>query len=286
MMGGGTSLSAAETAEVIRQARETAPDDYLAATLAPLAVRSDYLTLAAFFGEIARIPLQVSEPGLGEIRLQWWHDALFAAARTGHPVADALSELTARGAVAAPLLLTAIEARSAELYPEPFASRDAFDAYLAATETTHLKARVAIAAAAGLDIPPPDLIDRAGAVWSACRFLVRLPHLLARGRCPLPGSDLAPPDPDPNNTVHNSEADLRRAVGARVAEATGHFAALRPELKRISRDGRVPLVAVALAGPYLRALRRAGHDPLRDVVEIAPLRRLTRLWLAARFARF
>ena len=49
--------------------------------------RDGLMALAAFHGEIARIPLTVRESAIGDIRLQWWRDALLtpASSATGNP---------------------------------------------------------------------------------------------------------------------------------------------------------------------------------------------------------
>ena len=60
----------ADLAAVREAARSLEPDRYLSALLAPLAAREDLITLAAFLGEAARVPAIVSEPMIGEIRLQ------------------------------------------------------------------------------------------------------------------------------------------------------------------------------------------------------------------------
>ena len=52
------------------------PDRYLTALMAPRRVRGSLMALYAFNAELARIPALVSEPALGEIRLQWWRDAV------------------------------------------------------------------------------------------------------------------------------------------------------------------------------------------------------------------
>lgn len=63
--------------------------------------RSRLIALLALDLELARIPHTVSEPLLGQIRLQWWRDAI-TEARQGrppaHPVAQALAETGAAGA--------------------------------------------------------------------------------------------------------------------------------------------------------------------------------------------
>jgi phytoene synthase len=52
---------------------------YFSVLFAPRILQPDLFALYAFAVEIARIPDQVKDATLGEIRLQWWHDSLEAA---------------------------------------------------------------------------------------------------------------------------------------------------------------------------------------------------------------
>ena len=84
------------------------PDRYLTARLAPKPSRPALITLYAFNAELARICDAVSEPALGEIRLQWWRDALDGAdtdVKTGAPLADALMQTIRAHELPKPLLL-------------------------------------------------------------------------------------------------------------------------------------------------------------------------------------
>src|SRR5262249_11917100 len=92
-----TSSTDADSAAVIASARAGEPDRYLAALLSPHPQREALLALAAFSSEIRRIPLDVHEPAMGDIRLQWWRDALSLPPelRSGHPVADAVRTVAA-----------------------------------------------------------------------------------------------------------------------------------------------------------------------------------------------
>jgi 15-cis-phytoene synthase len=68
---------------------------YLSLLLMPQTAQKDVLALYCYNAELDRIPLMVSEPQIGEIRLQWWVDTLDAMEQgTGqdHPVAAALAE--------------------------------------------------------------------------------------------------------------------------------------------------------------------------------------------------
>ncbi len=270
-----------ERAEVERTARELAYDDYLAALLAPPRYRNDLITLAAVFGELARIPLQVSDATLGEIRLQWWRDALASGARSGHPVADAALALQSRLPVPlTELIAPVVEARAAELYAEPFPTADAFDAYVIAPEKAAFAIRAALLAVP--QDPSGAQPDAAARTLGLVRACVRLPYLFAKGRYPIDVQRLGMTGDADSIDEHR----LRAAMSDLINEAAAAWSALRPSLRRISPDVRRVMVPVALAGPYLRAIQHAGRDVLRDVADPSPLERTTKLWLAARLGRF
>lgn len=99
-------------------------DRWLAARYAEPEPRRVLMALYAFHGELRRIPASVSEPPLGEIRLQWWRDGL-AEIRDGkpsraHPV---FLELAAAGLVSADFrqqIDMMIDAAARPLYGEGF----------------------------------------------------------------------------------------------------------------------------------------------------------------------
>lgn len=99
-------------------------DRWLAAQYAPDALKRALIALYAFHGELRRIPGAVSEPPLGEIRLQWWREALDeivnAKAHRAHPVVE---EMAATGIVRKPVMArfeAAIDAAARPLYGEGF----------------------------------------------------------------------------------------------------------------------------------------------------------------------
>ena len=64
---------------------------YIASLYLDEELRQVAFALFAFDVEISRIASQVSEPMPGEIRIQWWRDALRSSQQdVGHPVAEAL----------------------------------------------------------------------------------------------------------------------------------------------------------------------------------------------------
>ena len=115
-------------------ARAGEPDRYLAALLSPAPARPALLALAAFSAEIGRVPfVAANEPAIGEIRLQWWREALDPArppALTGSPIADALQAAAERYGLSRGRLEDMIDARSLDVCGEVPADDAALRDYL------------------------------------------------------------------------------------------------------------------------------------------------------------
>lgn len=127
--------SGAYCSDLLRRGDE---DRWLASQYAAPPLRDVLAALYAFQIELRRIPAAVSEPQLGEIRLQWWREAL-AEIRRGapsraHPVVEAM----AQSGLAAPAhearIEAAIDAAARPLYGEAFSSAPALEAWLEEAE--------------------------------------------------------------------------------------------------------------------------------------------------------
>ncbi len=84
------------------------PDHHFALRFYPVDRRAAALTLMAFTAELRGTPARVSEPMIGEIRLQWWRDAVEGVFGEGrllaHPVVEAMkTTLPERPELRAPL---------------------------------------------------------------------------------------------------------------------------------------------------------------------------------------
>lgn len=260
-------------ADAVRDAaRGGAPDRYLSALLAPRAVRGDFVALAAFSAEINRIASQVREPHLGEIRVQWWRDALDAGSRgekSGHPVADAFVETIKRHDLPTSRLEGYFDAHVHRLYSDPPAD----DAHLA-LELDLIEGTLFVLAAQILGVQTtaedPAIVHHAAQAYGLACIGLGLPQSLARGRIPLPPSMI-----DENGG--GAPDDWRRAIKALTVLAGKHLAHVTAAYSAEPRAIRTALLPVALVEPYLRALSRPGHDPAHDIAEIAPLTRTWRL---------
>src|SRR5580658_5344492 len=112
--------------------REEDRDRYIAALFVP-AERRPYLhALYAFDIEVRRIGHVVREALAGEIRLQWWRDAIAGRVPeqvAAHPVAAALSDTIARCALPTEPIERLIDARALDLYDDPLSTLDELEEY-------------------------------------------------------------------------------------------------------------------------------------------------------------
>ena len=274
--------SAASDDAVIQSARSGEPDRYLAALLAPPVARPHLLALAAFSSELARVPSLVTrEPVMGEVRLQWWRDALAlpdSDVRTGHPVADAVRAAMHRYDLPLALLRDAIDAREIDLAAQALPDDAALAAYLWQSEG----ALFALAASVLGRQPGVDVQVAAahcGQAYGLARLLLGLPHMLSRGSHLLPQSRL--------DASSVSSGELLSGEGGRnvadmlanlCSEARDAVAASRKHVANLPRHVRLAFLPLALVETYLRVLERPGRDVLRTPAEIAPL---TRVWRIA-----
>lgn len=278
-------------ADTIRDAaRATEQDRALAALLAPRAVRSDLVTLAAFLGDLARIPRVVSDPRLGAIRLQWWVDTIegfdAGAPPSGHLLADALHSMVLRRGLATAGLAAVVEARFADVDDTPVADEAAFARTLAGTEGGgfRLAARV-------LGVPVSDAaesaLDAAGVAYGMTRVLAALPRHDDRRLSRLPASW-----PEVSAVAATAPASPARAEASRALVARGARLA-RAKLRvvhdfsaRSSHSFNAAVLPCALVEPYLQALERSRVEPADTSREVGPLilplTRVWRLWRAHR----
>ncbi len=115
-----TAPMSEQAASIREAARSGDKDFFLAALFAPEDKQAHLFALQAFAAELARIPTLVSEPQIGEIRLQWWGDTLEQpeGGLGGHPIAAALMETVRTCGLPLQPLQQMIEARRFDLYAD------------------------------------------------------------------------------------------------------------------------------------------------------------------------
>lgn len=128
-----TPASLAYATEELRRADR---DRYFATLVLPARAREAMTALYAFNADIASVRERAREPAAGEIRLQWWADALTGeehGAVRANPLADALLATIAEYGLPTPPLTRLIAARRFDLYHDPMPDIATFEGYAGET---------------------------------------------------------------------------------------------------------------------------------------------------------
>jgi phytoene synthase len=263
--------------------READHDRYIATLFAPVEHRDGLFALYAFAVEIARIRDVAREALPGEIRLQWWREAL-QGLRDGeaaaHPVAAALRETLFRYGFVAQPLLELIEARTFDLYDEPMATLADLELYAIRTQSPIFAMACGILGG-GTTMPELSTLDAAiahtiGGVLSglgrhATRRQIFVP-LDILDRHQAAAADIY---------AGGSTPALLAALADMRGIAREHLAAAQAKLADGPTRILPALLPLALLAPTLRRMERRRYDPFR-FEPIAPWRRQWLLWRAAR----
>lgn len=258
-------------------------DRYLATLFAPAERRGALYALYAFNCEIARVRAAAREPMPGEIRLQWWREAVSgprAGEAAAHPVAAAVREAIARHALDPGRLVALVDAHAFDLYGDLFGTLDELDNHGALTEGVVLGAAAKILGAEGIAV---DAIARHGGIaLTIARSLSALPLHAARRQSFVPREVYERHAVTPESVFAREESENLKAA---LSELRRHA---RRQLQAASFEaGDVPaslspaLLPLATVGPQLGRMDRRGYEPFAPDI-LSPVRRQWLIWRASR----
>lgn len=278
----GPSLGHAHVATLLRQHD---PDRFFAGLFAPADKRPHLFALYAFAWDVGRVRAAARQPAAGEIRLQWWHDALAGGSQAdvaAHPLAAALLAAVEKFRLPRQAFFDLLEARRFDLYDDPMPAVADLEGYCG--ETSSILMRLAcLVLADGADAGSPDAAGHAGVAYAVTGLLRAFPWHARSGQLYVPADILGRHNVTRDDILAGrGGAGLRNALRDVRTLASHHharFEAARPSLPRGVRAAFLP---VALLPLYLAQMERHDYDPYLTTVEVPQWRRQWALWRAAR----
>ncbi len=242
-------------------------DRYLLALFAPAPRRHALQAIYAFNYEIAQIRDTVSEPMLGQIRLQWWRDGLDAAFGGSpvrqHDVLMPLADTIRQYGLSREHFDRLVAARERDLSADPPETLAALEAY---AEESSAPLQLLALQALGASGADANRTARDAAIAYALAGLLRATPFLKRIQRLTPILATEPRQIATRAQVH---LDAARAVRAQVP--------------RMALPALWPAV---FAAADLSRLRRAGFDPLAPAFSRADPWRAWRLAVASWSGRY
>jgi phytoene synthase len=218
------------------------PDRYRAALMSAKQGREDLLILYAFHYELSKVPDVTSEPMLGQIRYEWWREAIdeiyAGKAFRRHEISTPLSEMLRRTEVPRFWIERLIDGRARDLDPQPFADMEDAKSYV--RETSGQLTQIAVKVLGGT---PDEKAIAAGEAWGLTGLARSYSHYHDR-------------------MLSNLEFEvILQAAEDRYDFAKGRFAS--PVFPAIAYAALIPA--------FLKRLRHSRFDPISDTIVFNPL---------------
>jgi phytoene synthase len=262
--------------------RERDPDRYLSDLFAPEVPRRRLFALHAFNAEVARVRDAISEPMPGEIRLQWWRDALVSGEDGGHPIASALNETIKAASLPLPAFDNLLKARVFDLYDDPMPSLNDLEGYAGETSSVLIQLG-AMVLAGGRDPGTAEIAGHAGVAYALSGLMRALPLHAARHQMYLPADMIGAFGVDPADVYGGRLTPALAALLMELRAITrGHLAKALAGLAELEAALVPVFLPVMLVEPRLEVAERKGFDPFQTTGEIAPWRRQWILWRSMR----
>ena len=263
------------------------PDRYFATLFAPKVAQPHLFALYAFSAEIARARESVSDPMLGEIRHQWWREALSCRKDTAadNPLALALHTTLKQFSLPPEPLLALIEARSFDLYDDPMPTWLDLEGYCGETSSSLIRLATLILGG-GKECGGADLCGHAGVAYAITGLLRAFPIHARRRQCYVPHEVLIACGVSHEDIFSGTDSEnLRAALHAMRTRAHQHLDHISGKLCCLPRTCRAAFFPVCLVREYLTQMERADYNPFTSRIDLSPLRKMWIFGKAALRAR-
>ena len=243
--------------------RRNDKDRFLCALFAPAEKREDLFTLYAFNQEISKTREMVSEAMLGQIRLQWWRDAVADIAKgeiRKHEVVEPLAVLIGQGRLAPKTLEAMIDAREFDLFDQAPKDMAALEHYVDETS-----GRLSEVAATLLGTEDEDALAAARLAGNAYGLVGILRAMVFHGRAKrqyVPEDHLQKYGVATGDIFEFRKTDAVKAMTQDLAgQAQDKISAARKMRRNLPKKAAPAVLPIVLADNYLKKLKKAGFDP-------------------------
>jgi NADH dehydrogenase [ubiquinone] 1 alpha subcomplex assembly factor 6 len=287
----GSSYAAphASSSQLAALVRRHDRDRYQTALFAPADRRAALFALYAYNYEVARVREIVTQPMLGQIRLQWWReviDAVYAGKPPRqHEVTEPLAAVIAEHALTRAHFDRMIDARERDLVDEPPTTLAALEDYAEGTAATIVYLALEVLGAA--QPVAREAAREIGIGYALAGLLRAMPFHARAGRSYIPAEIASRAGLDGEDYAKLRDSAAARAAASAIAEAAaGHLRAARRHRREIPRAARAAMLHAVIADRFLVRLKGAGYNPFAAELAAPDPLQSWRLFVTALSARF
>ncbi len=260
-------------------------DRFLITLFAKNDVRENLYSLYAFNHEIAKIREAVSEPMLGEIRLEWWREAIEGIANSNprnHEVVLALSSTFHQHNLKTDMFNKIIDARAADIYDKNPANFSEFKKYLSCTSGNLMETAAWIVGER--DAHVLSLSNKVGVAWGLIGTLRALRYHISLKKISLP-QDLLDQHGVSKKEIFSMEATdgLRAMIEVICMEAERYLHEITSQKNIIRKNVKPLFLLTSLSRSYINMIKNAGYNPYKINEKETVFPRQCRLFFSALF---
>lgn len=265
--------------------RDADRDRYFATLLLREPERTAIQSLYAFSADVASIRDRAREPAAGEIRLQWWADALKGEGHGNvrqNPLAAALLDAIGKYSLPSGPLLRLVAARRFDLYQDPMPDVQSFEGYAGETVSV-LYQLAAMVLNGGTEVETGDAAGHLGVAQALAGHLRAFGFNASQGRIFLPMNIFAANGVTDGEILAGQESEgLFAALGQINDLATEHLEKARTAIAALPKPLRPAFAPAALLVPQLRSLA-TNRTPFAPTAGLADWRKIAMMsWWALR----
>ena len=259
-------------------------DRYLTILYAPEEKRESLAALYAFNYEISRIREVVSEPMLGEIRLQWWREAIdgiYQGEIRSHDIMPSLAAAITEHELSRDILMAIIDGKAQDIYDENPENMTALEDYISMTAGNLSCLAAHILGQRDID----DLAKRLGLAWGYVGLIRAVTYHLSLKKSFIPLDLIDKYNIDSKFLSQDQPENMKAILQEFYQQAEQHLNHISENKKRIGTDTRSVFLLSALTRSYMRTIKKADYNAFRLEERADAFFRQWRLFTSALFNR-
>ncbi len=260
-------------------------DHYLTVLYAVPHKRQDLFALYAFNYEISKIRKVVSEPMLGEIRLQWWREAIddiYKGKIRGHDIMPSLATTINNHGLSREFFMALIEGQAEELYPESPKNCEELEASLSNTTGSLEKLALHILGQKDCD----DLASCLGVAWGYVKIITSITYYIRLEKNFIPLNLLNKYKNNTGGFLSIDELQITKEIihylWEKVLVKLNHINSCKG---RIDANSRSVFLLSSLVRSSLKTIKKADYNPFILENNQDAMSRQWRLLISALFNR-
>src|SRR5688572_6803632 len=260
--------------------RENDRDRYYATLVLGPKHRSAVQALYAFSADVASVRDRAREPAAGEIRLQWWTDALAGAGHGNirqNPIADALLGAVEDYRLPAGPLTRLVAARRFDLYDDPMPDVPSFEGYAGETVSV-LYQLAAMILNDGLEVETGDAAGHLGVAHALIGHLRAFGLNASRRRLFLPLTAFVANGVREAEIFSGTVSEGVLAAHAQLTDlAQNHLRLAEVAVVALPRALRPAFAKIGLLASQLKLVEAQNETPFAPPRDIADWRKIAML---------